>query len=601
MKSPMLLWRELANEHGQRCRVSTSRDLVTASARIEDEGLSFLTITLPELAKGFEQALASGKIEHDHFLGFKRSGSLPRFLGGFFAQVFDHETGVLLDEPSGDAIFAIRHLCRFASKVELPCTTGRTANAFKQFVEVEQELEEADARISQADRLEFLRVSRLLFGRVFSHVDFNVDAGKLVPKHGPGATADKLLGNQKFDQVEWPVRLENGGFPSVDFLLPSARFYQNLDRVRFLEPREERPVRVISVPKTLKTPRIIAVEPTAMQYAQQAVAADLIREIESDSIARYFTGFTDQSPNQAMARDSSVSTDLATLDMSEASDRVLNSLVLDLFHGYTHLSEAVQACRSRTADVPGHGVIPLTKFASMGSALCFPVEAMVFTTLVFLGIQRAQDARLTPERILSFKGKVRVYGDDIIVPTEYAEIVMETLESFAFKVNRSKSFWTGNFRESCGKEYWNGLDVSIVKCRSMLPSSRRDVRETISTVNLRNQLFMAGFETTVKFLDDLCESILGYFPEVAETSPLLGRLTHDDPLLGSRINRKTHVPEKRGWVVSSSLPINRLDGEGALLKFFLKQSGLPSADEKHLERSGRPQAVNIKLRWAPTL
>jgi hypothetical protein len=598
MKSPMLLWRELTCELGEWCCVSTSRDLVTAAARVEDEGLSFLTITLPNVAKDFEEALASGKIEHDHFLGFKRSGSLPRFLGGFFALVFDQRTGVLLDGPSLDAIYALRQICRFASKILLPCTIERESHAFRKFVEIEQELEQADEGISEADRLEFLRVSRLLFGRVLSSLDFQVAGAELVPKHGPGATADKLLGNQKFNQQEWPWRLERGGFPSVDFLLPNARYNEYLDRVRFVHPGDERPVRVISVPKTLKTPRIIAVEPTAMQYAQQAVAGSLVKELECDNIARHFIGFTDQEPNQVLAKRGSLTGSLATLDLSEASDRVLNSLVGDLLHGYTHLSEAVQACRSRTADVPGHGVIPLTKFASMGSALCFPIEAMVFTTLCFLGIQRAQDTKLTRERILALKGQVRVYGDDIIVPVVYAESVIQTLEEFAFRVNGHKSFWTGKFRESCGKDYYAGHDVTTVKCRTLLPSSRRDVKEIVSTVSLRNQLFMRGFRRTVQYLDELLEGVLGHYPEVKETSSLLGRVVQH-PVMGTRLHESTHAPVSRGWVVSSVIPVNELDDTGALLKFFLKAGEEPSADEKHLERSGRPHAVNIKLRWAP--
>jgi len=601
MKSPMLLWRVLTQELGEWCRVSTSRDIKTASARVEDEGLSFLTITLPNVAKDFEEALAFGKIEHDHFLGFKRNGSLPRFLGGFFAQVFDHESGVLLDVPNVDAIFAIRQICRFAGKILLPCTSKREKDAFDGYVRVEQELEEAGEGISQASYAEFLRVSRLLLGFVLSASDRSIDSGLLRPKHGPGATADKLMGNQKYDQTEWPWRLENGGFNSVDFLLPNARYYQNLDRVQFLDPEDERPVRVISVPKTLKTPRIIAVEPTAMQYAQQAVAGILVKQVESDKIARHFIGFTDQEPNQFLAKRGSISADLATLDLSEASDRVLNSLIRVLLHGYTHLSEAVQACRTTTADVPGHGVIPLTKFASMGSALCFPMEAMVFTTLCFLGIERASGTRLTQESILGFKGQVRVYGDDIIVPVEYAESVIQTLEEFAFRVNNHKSFWTGNFRESCGKDYWNGHDVTTIKCRTQLPSSRRDVKEIVSTASLRNQLFKRGFVTTVQYIDQLLEGILGYYPEVGETSPLLGRLSYNDPILGSKLNRHTQFPVKRGWVVRSNSPINRLDGEGALLKFFLNAGDEPNADEKHLERSGRPQAVNITLRWAPAL
>jgi hypothetical protein len=600
MKSPMLLWRVLTQELGEWCRVSTSRDLVTATARVEHEGLSFLTITLPTFAKEFERALAVGKIEHDQFLGFKRSGRLPRFLGGFFAQVFDTQSGALLEHASADAIFAIRQICLFNKRILLPCTTERIADAFDSYVRVEQELEEASRNISLADSLEFLRYSRLLFGRVLHSIDREIDTGNLTPKHGPGKTADRLEGNQKFNQTEWTWRLEQGGFASVDYLLPNPRFYQNLDRVRFLDPGDERPVRVVAVPKTLKTPRLIAVEPTAMQYAQQAVAGSLVKKMECDFVARHFVGFTDQEPNQLLAKRGSISADLATLDLSEASDRVSNQLTKTLLHGYTHLSEAVQACRSTKADVPGYGVIPLVKYASMGSALTFPIEVMVFTTICFMGIARAKGIKMTERDVLALQGQVRVYGDDIIVPVEYAESVMQTLEAFGFKVNAHKSFWTGNFRESCGRDYWKGHDLTVIKCSTRMPESRRDVKELVSTVALRNNLFKRGFRVTVQYLDNLLENILGCYPEVSETSPLLGRWVDQKelPIGGSRLNKHTHHPEKFGWYDSTEIPINRLDSEGALLKFFLKQGGLPST-EGHLERSGRPVAVSIKRGWAP--
>lgn len=310
-------------------------------------------------------------------------------------------------------------------------------------------------------------------------------------------------------------------------------------------------------------------------------------------------GFTDQTPNQWMAREgSNPSKGLATLDLSEASDRVSNLLVKHLFveDRFPWISGAVQACRSLTADVPGHGIIPLAKFASMGSALCFPVEAMVFTTLILLGVQKAKGP-LSRSDIRQLSRSVRVYGDDLIVPTHYAHSVIQTLELYGFKVNMRKSFWNGLFRESCGKEYYAGEDVSIVKCRRVLPASLTDVREIVSLVSLRNQFYMAGMWKTAEFLDNRLENLLPHYPTVHPESPVLGRHS----LLGyesTRQSKTTQSPLVKGYVVSSKLPIRRCSGEGALLKWFLKRGEQPFADRNHLERSGRPDAVNIKLRWA---
>nr|QDH89759.1 MAG: RNA-dependent RNA polymerase [Leviviridae sp.] len=101
----------------------------------------------------------------------------------------------------------------------------------------------------------------------------------------------------------------------------------------------------------------------------------------------------------------------------------------------------------------------------MGSALCFPMEAMVFTTLIFLGIQRSLNKPLYPRDLKRYVGSVRVYGDDLIVPVDQVPSVVRTLEHFGARVGSDKSFWTGKFRESCGREYFNGHDVSITRVR----------------------------------------------------------------------------------------------------------------------------------------
>jgi len=304
-----------------------------------------------------------------------------------------------------------------------------------------------------------------------------------------------------------------------------------------------------------------------------------------------------------MARKGSLMGDLATLDLSEASDRVSNQLVRELVAPWPHVAGAIDAARSRKADVPGHGVVRLAKFASMGSALCFPVEAMVFVTIVLCGIEDVLRRRLTRKFIHELSGRVRVYGDDIIVPVDFAQAVIQALEDFGLRVNVDKSFWTGRFRESCGKEYFAGEDVSIVRVREVLPTGQQDASALISTVSLRNQLYKAGYWKVVESLDNFLEGILTprrgrpLFPVVAESSAVLGRVSflgYETQSYDSRL----HSPLVKGYVVQSVIPENQLDGYGALLKFFLKRGDDPFQDREHLARSGRPMAVSTKPRRA---
>jgi len=361
-------------------------------------------------------------------------------------------------------------------------------------------------------------------------------------------------------------------------------------------------------------------EPTAMQYAQQAVLGYLTDGIRHDRLLRGLIGLNDQVPNQELAKEGSISGLLATLDLSEASDRVSMELVETVFARFPHFLEVLKATRSTHASLPpeyNKGItIPLRKFASMGSALCFPVEAMVFLTIIVSALlESGVFTRLGPKQLYSLQGSVRVFGDDIIVPTRHAVDVIEELEAFGLKVNRHKSFWTGKFRESCGKDWYDGHDVSYVKTRRPFPNHIRNAEEVISLVSLRNQLYMAGYWETCRRLDQKIAEVLPHFPIVYEASSVVGRHSVVFEPLAERICAKHHKALVNGYVVKAQIPINKLDGMPALLKIFLqkgKDGGIPEfrqkrsleslfpmLDAEHLERSGRPSSVKLKKRWAP--
>jgi hypothetical protein len=595
----MLLWQEVACELATWCCTSTSLDYKTVQTRIKHEGISFLTITLPAFCTDFQKSLAEGRVDRNQFQGFSFSGSLPRFLGGFFDLVFDRGTGLLLDKPNTDAVYAIRQLTLMFGKILLPCSDARKDAAVEGYIRCEQSVKQADVERRPQESEDFHRISRLLWADLFAAVDNSIANFEILPKHGPGSTADRLSGNQKYNQTEWTDRLEKV-FPAGSFLLPNWKYFSNLDRINWLEPGQERPVRVVLVPKTLKTPRIIAIEPTAMQYAQQGILEAFEKAISANDNARHFIQWKSNVPNQELARLGSTFGELATLDLSEASDRVSNQLVRTMLQNHPHLGEAVDATRSRRAEVLSKGekkIIRLAKFASMGSALCFPMESLVFMTVIFLGIERELRRPLTLDDIKSFQGQVRTYGDDIIVPVRYVRSVVSMLETFGFKVNASKSYWSGYFRESCGKDYFMGDDVSVVRVRREIPTQRSDAQEIISTVSLRNQLYKRGLWKTVKYLDNLVERIIP-FPAVGENSPILGKRNFTGYESG-KFCSDLQIPLVRGMQVVSKLPSDKLEDAGALLKFFLKRSEEPFVDRNHLERYGRPESVDIKLRWAP--
>jgi hypothetical protein len=627
MKSLISLWSCMANEMAIRCCTSATRDIKTVTDRAEHEGLSFFAITLADYGKVIQKWLDHGLVAPWDCTSFKKDSltGLPVFLQGFLGRVFDPVSGVLMDEPDIDAIYALRLLTLTMSKIGLPSdpsdgVRSRTVSpererlAMAEFVRCEHDVKVSDSLLDPQYLAEFKTVSDMLFGDLFAKVDRDIYWGRHIGKHGPGAVADKLSSNGKWNLQTWPARLRRV-FPPEEFVSANLRLHEaRQDELDIIEPGAEIPVRVIAVPKSLKSPRIIAIEPTAMQFAQQSILALIRSALLEDGFLSSAIGIDDQIPNQDLARKGSLSGDLATLDLSEASDRVSNQHVRAMMEDYPHLHEAVQSSRSRKADVPGHGVIRLAKFASMGSALCFPVEAMVFLTVVFLGIQRELGTPLTRGEIQSFRGTVRVFGDDIIVPRDYVLSVVDELSAFGHKVNVDKSFWTGRFRESCGKEYYDGHDVSIVKVRALLPTQRQDAAGVNSAVKLRNLAYWQGLWMTTRWLDDYLGKLLRVFPNVAPTSPLLGR----ESVLGyqfQRIHPNYQSPLTKGYYLVAKPPRDPLEGVGALTKClnmsapafedkFLEHKiadgtmvVAESHDNEHLERSGRPKHVNIMLGW----
>lgn len=587
---------------------SINRDLDTVRSRVNMEGFSFLTITLPAFGSALEMALTRGQVLRSDFPGFRRRRGLPAFLQGFLQLLFDAETGILLDDAACEAILAVRQICYTFKKVLMPCTSSRERRAVEDYIQIERDLEQLQV---PTDALaEFDQVSNVLWTKMFADAE-EIHTADLLPKHGPGATEERIMGNQKFAIRSWHDRLEPYfpldayGFASVNHMDDET---EGLDSVTAVPPEAEAPVRVCLVPKTLKSPRVIAIEPVCMQYAQQALLHYLVPRLEGSRPTAGHVNFTNQSINRELARESSKTQRLATLDMSAASDRVPRDIALRMFQGVPTLAGALDACRSRTAILPDGRVIALRKFASMGSAVCFPVEAMYFFTVVLCALHRWRAIPVTEKSVHVLARSVYVYGDDILVPVAAAEVVCRHLAVFGCKVNLSKSFWTGKFRESCGLDAYCGEDVTPTYVRRLAPAHKRDASAIVSWVETANLFYRRGFWRTAAFLVKTVESLLGKLPIKRDDEPGLGLVSYQRIVSWKTWNKDLQCPSRPCYVVTTADKDDRLDGYPALLKFFLRQSGKPdrlgflkpmTTKEDHLARSARFGTVSIKRRKVP--
>jgi len=203
-----------------------------------------------------------------------------------------------------------------------------------------------------------------------------------------------------------------------------------------------------------------------LMYLQQGVQSVLSRFTRKHPVLSSHIDFERQEKNALLAISSSADQRFATIDLSAASDCVTTRLVKAVFHG-TSLLPYLLALRSRIAVLPSGTEVELAKYAPMGSALCFPVETLVFAAAVEFAVRRARATYLG-----NFP-KWRVYGDDIIVSDALFGDVILVLEAIGFQVNASKSFSSpAHFRESCGGEGFDGATVTPMKISRRFRSIR---------------------------------------------------------------------------------------------------------------------------------
>lgn len=198
------------------------------------------------------------------------------------------------------------------------------------------------------------------------------------------------------------------------------------------------------VPKDENKCRTIAIEPLLNMFIQKGVGSYLERVLSRNGI-----DIRDQERNRRLAVEGSVTGNLATIDLSDASSRIPRQLVRYLLPADWYA--LLDTCRSKVGLLPDGEWHTYEMFSSQGNAFTFPLE-----TLIFYALCGAAQENFSRSEGFS------VYGDDIIVPTTSFHDVSDILEWVGGSVNYLKSFNYGSFRESCGGDYFAGVSVRPV-------------------------------------------------------------------------------------------------------------------------------------------
>lgn len=333
----------------------------------------------------------------------------------------------------------------------------------------------------------------------------DLDLTNLVPQHGNGSVAEgKLTLYEKYKALKVDIYLKIVLGPVWPEFYPFGSAGE-LSRVS----------RTIFVPKTFSKLRTISMEPATLQYFQQGIMKKLYSFIDGHPYLGWRIQLKDQTQNRNMAKEGSISDSMSTLDLSAASDSVAWSLVKAVFYR-TPLLKWLYATRSKKTKLPDGKVIALKKFAPMGSALCFPIECLIFAAVIEYVTQKwcKTNKKAKPD--------YSVYGDDLIVARGITDEVIEALESLGFIVNRSKSFTKGPFRESCGGDYYEGIDVSSVYYRLPAYNVRRMSPEVYAAIcSASNLCAERGLYKLRSYLVSLILDKGPYFTDNTNQSPAL--------------------------------------------------------------------------------
>lgn len=369
---------------------------------------------------------------------------------GDFLSVIDYV--IPYDDPDltvTDAIYS-RQIQGFLQKQDfLELGVDKEQVAFRKFVESEQKCRETNLRLCNPTSLNrdvsaVLHYAQRKIVRVLGTVP-NLD--RLTFAFGPGANTSVKAASANF-RVKLSAALECSAnlLPFVGDLLAEVPLWTSHHSTNETEESYFVDVKVSSgklqfVPKTCKTHRSIVVEPLLNGFYQKGIGSYI-----RDRLLLEGVDLRDQTRNQSLAKRGSIDGTIATIDLSSASDCISRNLVWHLLP--YDWAEFLNHGRTDTVCYNDE-LIRLHKFSSMGNAYTFELESLIFFSICY-GVCKHLDLSMTD---------VSVYGDDIIIPTEGADLLIETLRDIGFSTNNEKSFVSGPFRESCGADYLSGIDI----------------------------------------------------------------------------------------------------------------------------------------------
>lgn len=368
---------------------------------------------------------------------------------------------------------------------------------------------------------------------------FSWDAALPFCSHGPGASVGVLrsCGHQWYKYGERTPSVTGQCLALFDAFASYTSLWSQDHEVERPTPKVVRSSKVAIVPKDARCSRTIAVEPLWNMFFQKGIGGLMRSRLKR---RESFIDLNDQCRNQELARLGSIDSSLATLDLASASDTISRGLVEFLLP--PDWLEACNITRTHYTSLPGGEELFLQKFSSMGNGFTFELESVIFYALL----------RVTC--LVDGKGRrdVSVYGDDLVVPSWAAAETIWGLRVLGFETNVSKSFVSGPFRESCGKHYFRGHDVTPIFLKKPISDISDIMKYHNALILLAHRFVGYGWGKDSRFLP-IVNTMMGLLPRWARSLSIPigygdGGLVRDlDDVAPNTVRREPNYVE--GYVV----------------------------------------------------
>jgi len=618
---------------GQVDPFESERDLSRIFSLVETRGERSIFIDFPACAKSLDYALSRGQLNTEDFaiLGKTRDG-IPEFMHSTFRKVFDNDGRLWREGPDVGAVQALRQVLLLYKKVQIPCSEEKIRHECKAFFSLDRTLRlgtdawfglgSFDPGINLADASMYDKRTPELFGdvpvfptslvrlaqRVCDQVargfrDINVDA--IIGNHGPGAVADSTSGVDKYVFPTWSPQLERV-FPRDLHSSANTRVFdyagaydgEPSGMLRML------PAKLIPVAKTQEKPRLIASEPTANQFIQGGLRKFIRGRIESGMLQRCIA-ISDQSLSRDLAVRASLDSSIATVDLSNASDRLSMWTVERVFRQAPCLLEALAASRSQfivdKKYTKQHA--QLRKYAPQGNATVFPIQSIVYCCLALAasvwsrpGLKIGRDSDLWSS-INKMTHVVRVYGDDIVLPSRALPALSSLLELCQLKVNGGKSHYSGSFAESCGMDAFMGTDVTPVYMASVDDEVKPG--NVQSAIDVSNDCYKIGLlHLGNRVMEGVPEHIISLLAVSRQPGPSTLLFTYSPGIKAERrrTNRSLHREEYMTFETQFTSKRVKRDRWESLFQYFTENPSQETNWSSGYDSRGRTKLVR---RWVP--